>query len=229
MKKILVSCPTADVKDYAFNDWINNVKNFTYQKYDIHIVDNSETREYLKKIKSKYGDIASFERVSPIQYSSFKMALAKSHDKCRIKALKDNYDFLLHLESDVFPPLDIIERLLDHKKSIVGALYFIEQGEESKLMIQGIEGFGIAHRETYNFDETEIDFINGELRTVYSCGLGCVLIHKSILKKIPFRYEEGAPVHPDSFYFGDLNLAGKKVFVDTSILCEHRNTSLLRL
>ena len=75
MNKILVSCPTADVKDYAFNEWINNVNNFTYNNYDIHVVDNSETREYLKEIKTKYEDIATFERVSPIQYSSFKMAL----------------------------------------------------------------------------------------------------------------------------------------------------------
>ena len=112
MNKILVSCPTADVKDYAFNEWINNVNNFTYNNYDIHVVDNSETREYLKEIKTKYEDIATFERVSPIQYSSFKMALAKSHDKCRLKALNNDYDYLLHLESDVFPPLDIIERLL---------------------------------------------------------------------------------------------------------------------
>ena len=96
-------------------------------------------------------------------------------------------------------------------------------------MIQGVEDFGVSHRETYNYDETEIDFVNGELKNVYSCGLGCVLIHRSILKKIPFRYEEGSPVHPDSFYYGDLNMAGKKVFVDTSILCEHKNTSLLRL
>ena len=46
--------------------------------------------------------------------------MAKSHETIRQKALKGNYDYLLHLESDVFPPIDIIERLLEKKKKIIG-------------------------------------------------------------------------------------------------------------
>jgi hypothetical protein len=228
MAKILVACPTADVKDYCFEEWVENVSNLTYHNFDVLVVDNSENREYFKSLKEKYPQI-TFERVSPKQYISFKTALAKSHDKCRTKALDGGYDYLLHLESDVFPPIDVIERLLDSKKPVIGALYHIELGAESKLMIQILEDHGIAHRETYNLDESDISFVDGSVKQVFSCGLGCILIHKSVLKKVGFRYEQGSPVHPDSFYFGDLNTSNIKVYVDTSIYCEHKNQSLIRI
>ena len=46
--------------------------------------------------------------------------MAKSHDECRKKALDGGYDYLLHLESDIFPPSDVIEQLLSANAKIVG-------------------------------------------------------------------------------------------------------------
>ena len=57
-------------------------------------------------------------------------------------ALENDFDYLLHLETDIFPPTDVIERLLDAKQKVVGAMYHIELGERSTLMIQQIEDFG---------------------------------------------------------------------------------------
>lgn len=228
-KKVLVAAPTGELKDYAFKRWVENVKKFTYPNYDVHIVDNSENRNYMNKVRMLYGDFLSVERVSPIQYPNFKHALAKSHDKCSEKVLNDGYDYLLHLESDVFPPIDVIERLMEHNKRIIGALYHIELGEQSKLMIQEIEGFGSVHRETFNLDETDISFVDGTVKKVFSCGLGCVLIHRSLLEKVEFRFEGDGSVHPDSIFYGDVNQLGQSVYVDTSIYCEHDNKSMIRV
>jgi hypothetical protein len=136
---------------------------------------------------------------------------------------------LLHLESDVFPPLDVIEDLISANKRVVGALYHIELGEQSKLMIQGIEGFGMAHRETFNLDESDLSFVDGTVKPVFSCGLGCVLIHRSVLEKVPFRFEGDGSVHPDSIYYGDLNQQGIRVWAHTGIYCEHENKSMVRV
>jgi hypothetical protein len=215
MKKILIASPTADIKDYCLEDWMKNVQSFTYGNSNLFLCDNSEGRQYYVDTKKKYEHLGnSFEmgRVTPTQYPEFKYALAKSHDVCREKALNEGYDYLLHLESDVFPPSDVIERLLDSKKKVVGAMYHIELGERSTLMIQQLEGFG-----------------DGQVKKVFSCGLGCVLIHRSVLEKIQFRYEQGSPVHPDSFFYADLDAKGIPAFVDTSIYCEHRNHSTIRI
>jgi hypothetical protein len=231
MKRVLVSSPTADIKDYCFNEWISNVKQFTYPNFEIMICDNSELREYYIDLKKNYEDDKThFHRVTPSQYNlSFKNILAKSHDRCRLYALENDFDYLLHLETDIFPPINVIERLMDARKKVVGALYFIEEGERSKLMIQKIEDWGIDHRETYNIDENDILLVSGGLEKVFSCGLGCVLIEKSVLKDVIFRYEEGSPVHPDSFFYADLDSKQIPVYVDTSIICEHKNQSIRRI
>jgi len=232
MKKILVASPTADVKDYCFDECLSNVNNFTYPNFEVMICDNSEKRDYYIQLKERYKnqENINFHRVTPSQYNlSFKHILAKSHDRCRLFALENDFDYLLHLETDVFPPINVIERLLDARKKVVGAMYFIELGKDSKLMVQQIEDWGIDHRETYNLEENDILMVDGELKKVFSCGLGCVLIEKSVLKNIVFRYEDNSPVHPDSFFYADLDSKNIPVYLDTSILCEHKNTSLRRI
>lgn len=231
MRKILIACPTANLKDYCLDDWMENISNFTYPNVDILLVDNSEYRDYYVELKNRFAHLPNFkvERVTPQHFPDFKFALAKSHDICRQRAIEGNYDYLLHLESDIFPPHDVIERLLDCKKKMVGAMYHIELGERSSLMIQKIEDFGDVHRETYNLEENDLLFVDGTVKQVFSCGLGCVLIHKSILKQFSFRTDFNTPVHPDSFLYADLDAKQIKVYVDTSIYCDHRNHSLLRV
>jgi GT2 family glycosyltransferase len=234
MKKILIASPTADLKDYCFDKWMENVSKFTYPNYKVLLCDNSTTRDYYIEIKKRYehlGDLFNVARITPSQYNnnSYKHILAKSHDKCRLYAIENDFDYLLHLETDIFPPINVIERLLDANKKVVGAMYHIELGERSKLMIQQMENFGDELRETYNLDETDIEFVDGDVKKVFSCGLGCVLIHKSVLSEVGFRYEEGSPVHPDSFYFADLDAKRIPVYVDTSIYCEHENQTLVRV
>jgi len=233
MKKILIASPTADLKDYCFDEWMKNVTQFTYPNTELFLCDNSSDREYFNDIKKRYkhlNDFFNVGRVTPSQFDlSYKHILAKSHERCRLYALENNFDYMLHLETDIFPPIDVIERLLEAKRKVIGALYHIELGERSTLMVQQIEEFGDAHRETFNLDETDLDFVDGEVKRVFSCGLGCTLIHKSVLKQIQFRYEEGSPVHPDSFYFADLNTNNIPVFVDTSIYCKHDNHTLMRV
>lgn len=236
MKKILIASPTADVKDYCFDKWMQNVLNFTYPNTELFLCDNSVTREYFIDIKKRYehlGNYFNVSRITPSQFEhqnlTYKSILAKSHEKCRLYALDNDFDYLLHLETDIFPPINVIERLLDSKKKVVGAMYHIEVGERSTLMIQQMEDFGNELRETYNLTESDIDFVDGNVKKVFSCGLGCILIHRSILSQVSFRYEEGSPVHPDSFYFADLDAKKIAVYVDTSIYCNHDNQTMIRI
>jgi len=222
--KILVACPTASAKEYCMKEWVRHTKNLTYDNYDVFMADNSERWDFYNKWKHEVW----MERVNPKNFKSYRHALAESHNRCRAKVISGDYDYLLHLESDVFPPIDIIERLLEAQKPVVGALYHIELGAESKLMLQDIDKFGHKHRTIYNLDHTDMSFVDGSVKRIHHCGLGCVLIKREVLERVEFRYEDGAPVHPDSIFFADLDTLKVPVFVDTSILCKHKNTSLKR-
>ena len=232
-KSVLICCPTADIKKYCIDDWISNVSEFTYENKGLYLCDNSNELDYYNELREKLKHKPQFnwcgiERINPFN-KSVKQSIALSHEKCRQFAIHNKFDYMLHLECDLFPTVDVIERLMESKKRIIGGTYYIELGGDSKLMIQQLEDFGTAHRTTYNLDNCDLSFIDGTVKRVLSCGLGCVLIHKSIFSKYQFRYEEGAVVHPDSFFFADLNKNGEKVYVDTSIHIKHNNQALIRI
>ena len=229
--KILIAAPTAYVKKYCMDKWVENTSSLICPEdatIDIYLSDNSTDREFYVESKEKYGHLLTIERISSLHAPSVKSAMAHSHEKCRQRAISGGYDWWLHKETDVISPLDVIQQLLERKKKVIGAMYHIELGGESKLMIQEIEDFGDVHRESYNLDQSDLSFVDGTVKKVFSPGLGCTLIHRSVFTKFGFRYEEGSAVHPDSFFFGDLSQNGVPVFVDTSIYCEHDNQALTR-
>ncbi len=52
--KILIAAPQADVKNYCFEDWLRNVRQFTYpkSKIDIFLADNSRTSDNANYVRS---------------------------------------------------------------------------------------------------------------------------------------------------------------------------------
>jgi hypothetical protein len=235
-KKILVACPTAEIKQYCMGEWLANVENFTYKNFDVFMCDNSPDYSFY----SYWKNIVNMEHLNPKRFASYKHCLAASHERCRVRALTGGYDYLLHLESDVFPPSNIIERLLDADKGIVGALYHINHGEKSSLMVQKLEDMPYLmkiDRESHgeqlkisdNLDYSDLSFVDGTVKRAFHIGLGCVLIHRSVLKTFKFRYENDADVHPDSFFAADMDMIGMPIHIDTSIICTHKNQPLKRI
>lgn len=218
--RVLVGSLTSDKKIYCQDDFISLMKSLTYPYKELLIVDNSEDRKNHKRI---IKDGIKSIHVKPNNKKIHKV-IAESHEEIRKYMLRNNFNYLLHLESDVFPPIDVIQRLLIHDLPIVSAMYMIEFGHHSHLMAQVMETFGKL-RETRNLkDGQDLNYINGKLKPTFHCGLGCVLIRRDVLENIQFRWEEGATIHPDGHFAFDTDQLGYQKFIDTSILCEHRNT-----
>jgi hypothetical protein len=97
-------------------------------------------------------------------------------------------------------------------------------------MIQIDEPF---HRLIHNFrtvemlESQEALFFDGKVKQVWHAGIGCILIHRSILENIEFKYEEGLDYHPDTLFAFDCHDWNYPIFVDTGIYCEHLNKSWL--
>lgn len=219
-KRVLVGTPHSDVKNYCINDYIERVKTLTYKNYDVLVVDNSEGRKNYKLL-TKEGFHVS--HVKPKNHSVQKF-MADSHEEIRQFAVRNNYDYLLHLESDILPPADVIERLMIHDLPIVSAMYMINFGKDSHLMAQEIETFGEV-RDTTNYkDGSDLILADGSLKKVFHCGLGCVLIHKNALNQFEFRHEKEMGLHPDGFFAFDTDALGIQKYIDTSVLCEHNNS-----
>ena len=218
---VLICAPHSDVKNYCINDWLRQVQNLSYPKdrYQIFVSDNSRKDTNTKWLR-KQGIMADW--VKPKGKSNIEY-MAQSHEQCRKKAIAGGYDVMLHWETDLSAPPNIIERLLMARKKVVSGLYPIELGKQSKLLLQFREKDFETLLVTTNADHTDMNFIDGKVKPVFACGLGMALIRKEVFDVIPFRFEEGVKVHPDTIYAHDLQQAGIKQYVDTSILLKHNN------
>ena len=232
--KVLVCCPTASVKNYCFEPWINNVMNFTYPNFEICMFDNSNdfgtNAERLDKfVLDKFGTLKKFKVTNSLvlnksNETSVIAKMSMSHNDCRNEFLTKEYDFMLHLESDVFPNPGIIEQLMSHEKNIVGAVYYTDEGISRCPMIH--QKLELAPNEITSLPSRlseEIQLLNGKLHQVAQIGLGCILISKKVLERIQFRFVPNYNFHPDTFFSEDCHLKSIPIHVDTSCICEHEN------
>lgn len=220
--KVLIGTPHYEGKNYCLENYVRMVKSLNYPNYEVLVVDNSKDRKNTKLIKKMGIPAIHVKRKN----KNSRQVMAESQEVLRNAALKGGFDFFIHLESDITPPPNFIERLLSHQHEIVSGAYFIREGAESHLMVQSIESQRTGIRETINMDGgTDNKYFDGQLHEVYACGLGCTLIHRSVLERIEFSYVEGLDLHADSLFAHDIHQLGYKQYLDTSILCEHDNQS----
>jgi hypothetical protein len=237
--KVLISCPTAKAKDYCFKEWLENVWSFTYPNYDVVLFDNTVDEGAYTKYMNKYhrenygyDKTKTFKAINSVVLKKKKKnteiieRMTLSHNDCRLETLVGDYDYLLHLESDVFPPKDVIEKLLFHKKKFINGLYYTDEGSYRRPLIQThlelAPNYGHSYWCTY---KDEIKYVNGKTYKLALAGLGCALIHHSLLKRIEFRFEKGIDKHPDTFFAEDCEKLKVPIYIDTSIICEHKNKS----
>ena len=233
--KVLIASPTASAKDYSFDAWIENVFGFMYPNFDIVMFDNTNdggkyAQELNERVRLKYADKKPrFKCFNSLvkhnaEINNIYMKLALSHNDCRDFCLNNNYDYMLHLESDIFPPNDVIERLIFHKKNIIGGMYHIYDGFDRTLLIYNhLELAPNSVTSKVCTLDDEILLVNGGVIKIAQCGLGCILISNKVLKKIKFRYENFSECYPDTLFAEDSHKYNIPTYCDTSIVCRHDN------
>jgi hypothetical protein len=170
-------------------------------------------------------------------------ALANAANYLRKRAIDGGYDYLLMLECDIFPQADIIEKLLKNANPgslilqegcrVVGAPYHITDGKTTHLCVfmpERNEATGLVGTKMIGVGK-ENEFLYRGLQRVHGMGVGCTLIHKSILEKFSFWYSEldddrmknvAHKKHPDVYFYLDLHNAQIPVFCDTDSYVVHK-------
>ena len=249
MNKILIACPTSSHKDYCLEEWAKKIMTIAHN-YDpsgkhigILIIDNSKDKEHWSKIytmffheKCKHDNFECFLGVRShyVEGMPLRNLMAACNNIISSFVIKNNVDYLMSIESDIFPPDNIIQHLLDKKPSknkVVAAPYFLFTASYSKNIYFDIEDFG-NERLCIPVDPDRIyDLIDGDLHSAQQLGLGCAIIHKNILKSIPFRIDESDKIntHADSFFYEDCRNNGISLLFDTSCTCVHKNGSWFKI
>ncbi|KKL07472.1 hypothetical protein LCGC14_2585690, partial [marine sediment metagenome] len=140
--------------------------------------------------------------------------------------LDTDYEWLLMIDSDVVPPKNVLN-LLKHNKKIVGAICMTATSE-------GIP-YPVIMKKNKNKVGFRIDRDIKPLMEVDATGCACLLIHREVLESIknPFRLgynKDGivTEIGEDFDFCLKSKKAGYKVYVDTTLQCQHfREVDLL--
>jgi hypothetical protein len=225
---ILLGSPINIVKSYCIYEWLDLLKKLTYPDLEIFLVDNSPNPEFAKRIASLgFNVVWENPKGREIRYVMF-----TSMQRIATKFLSGDYSNLFILECDIFPPVDIVERLLKHDLDVVGTTYFTYQGYESKLQLRTIYEF-LRNHEKHKIDyrvryltwsEAQM-FMDGRVKPMYENGIGCKLIKRHIIENIPFRIDPLDTGFTDSFFAQDLWRNGIDNYIDTTIIPKHKNSN----
>src|SRR3989344_5141016 len=215
--RVLVGCPTSFHKEYALNQYAEAVKSLNYDNYDVLLIDNSPDDNYLNKIKNLGLNVIKGE-----YFESAIKRIITSRNLLKKYALDNNYDYLFSLEQDVIPNKDALSKLISHNKEVVSGIYFVHNIINNQRMLIPQVFIELENKTNHLPDMrwlTEQETFSNKLIKIVSCGLGCVLIHKNVLEKIEFRYEND--VFDDRFFCLDLYNLKISIYCDTNVKCKH--------
>lgn len=159
--KILVACPTHEVKEYSMQRWIDNVKQLTYPNYDIFVSDNSPTDEHMDRWK----DQVIIEKIDTNGMEALSVKrINYSYEAIREKFLQGSYDRLMIIEVDVIPSLNVIETLLKWGKDSdwISHAYPARDSNDDELRVQGLGCSLFSRRliEKYDFKGFEDNYMS---------------------------------------------------------------------
>jgi len=141
---------------------------------------------------------------------------------------KRDYDYIMWIDSDqVFEPNDFF-KLLEHDKDIVSGLYLRKpQGDTLNDIPIEFACFNEDGKRLYTNE------VNGELRKVWSNGMGWMLIKKGVFEKIEYPWFgpiiEGLGFHGEDVSFQlRARDSGFESYVDTSVIVGHEKEVVLK-
>jgi len=218
-EKIFIGSYTNVVKKYIDESFFNNLYKLSKEN-DVYIIDNSLNLEYFNEIVNMCKDYKNFQfkhldfPIEPKE-SIFQRRVTGCANHLRDLFLKGNYKYFMSIESDVLPPIDIIERFnnsistLPDNWGILGALYHGLHGNK--------EDGRIGHH-----DFPDIPKIITGLYQPEQVLSGCTIYKKEIIMKYPFRYDENdlGQFH-DHFICEDAKNNGYTIWDDRDIDCQH--------
>ncbi|MFH2076714.1 MAG: hypothetical protein ABIJ57_15450, partial [Pseudomonadota bacterium] len=131
---------------------------------------------------------------------------------------------ILFMDTDqIYLDVDMIQRMLDHKKPIVGAMVHRRYPPFDPLLFRGETG------KLYSVPDEEIR-PNGEFSDLVSVdrtGSGCILVDTSVFLEISEPWFElrlnpdGTPVGEDIAFCEKAKASGFEIFVDCSVHIQH--------
>ncbi len=220
--KVLVGCVTRNSYRYVIGEYIDAIKKLDYPSGALMLVDTSSDDSMYAYIRERGVPV-----MKGIYSDDLRKRLVEGRNMLRAHALSNNFDYLLSLEQDFIIGPDVLKKLVSHKKPIVSAFY----KKYINMVLENDKGMKKARvaMPLFRFDAGEgqrqakgYEIQGKGLLEVGAAGLGCMLIHRDVLEKVPFRYEEENKAFDDIIFCRDAKEKGYPIFVDGDVEVAHK-------
>lgn len=214
--RVLVSCVTHDKDELYLDGFLESIRSQEYKNYDILFIDTSDNKEFTAKLKGTGAIVLNAE--TGLDHNIKKITTGR--EQARQHAIKNNYDYLLFVDTDVRPPPTGLSKLLANRKDVIAGVC---------LSPRNINGTSRVMPNVYDFADEEgycrpmflPDVLNNNLIEVSCAGFGCTLIAKEVLEKVPLRYYKESMAGEDIAFFVDARENKFNTFADNSVKCRH--------
>lgn len=194
-----------------------------------------DERCWSSALSQQYKDFSFAVSVLPTKYFHGNQFLnrdancAFNRESARLMALASNASHFLFIDSDIALPPDAIANLMLQRKDIIAG-YYMAKGIDRKIG----SNYACGRFTGWDGSRAVYDYFTSIPASVVRAdvvGLGCCLISRRVLEKIPFRpgiagriiTRTGIPIFAcDSATFcADAKDAGFQPYMDASVVCEH--------
>lgn len=148
---------------------------------------------------------------------------ARARNEIAKKALENNYDYILMVDSDTIIPKDALINMLYDPKEMCLGIYPRKNTSTGQT-----ECFKLGQKDyidVYHYED--IDKFTDNYIEIKGGGLGCALIDTKVFNNIKFPYfkyviyDSGAVLSEDNYFCSQLTAANYKIFMNTNVRCGH--------
>ena len=139
------------------------------------------------------------------------------------------YDYLFSVDSDIVLPPDCLVKMLEHDVPVVSGVYMQRKSNVEIIEIYRKNSTGGVS----NIPFSEIS--RAGLYEIDGCGFGCVLVKSEVIREIgyPQFVYRSALLHKDTVsedidFCRKAQAVGAKIYVDSSIVCNHIGNTIFR-
>ena len=215
MPKVLIGVVTYGKQRYCLDNFLLCLSKQTFKADVLFVVNNGESA-YATLIRSK--GFNAVEDPKPASTRIDKILNGRKH--LRDHALKNEYDFLIFVDSDIMLPARAVDYLLKTKADVVAGAYLNTFVMDGKPVIAPVlfkdAGNGQCQLLTYEGAAVPKVFEVG------AAGFGCALISKKVLQAVDLRtFGNSQTGGEDIAFFVDARAKGFKTVANTYVKCLH--------
>lgn len=180
-----------------------------------------ETVEAILSLRWIHGPVEwNFQWDNP--HDDGRLNILHQYQVGRERFLAGDGEALMIVESDIIPPPEAIESLAALQVDCAYGVYRFRVSNVVNVF-ERYPGQPRNEGESLSLHPTKLRRAIQSGRVACSGGgLGCVLVRRRVLEKIPFRLE-GQTGHCDGFFNRDVMRTGFTQMADMSVICGHKN------